>query len=535
IIVSGSGNLKLLTAPAVAFPKDFEVYDPKVTENFKPGQGGMVGTKVFEYLAVPRNVGKYTIPAVTFSYYDTNSDSYKTLYTQSYELQVEKGKGSVSKQNSNDFTEMEQIATDIRYIKKGEAHTVSSDNAWGSVLQVLTYLVSFLIFVTFMLIYRKQALENANLALTKGKRANKMAGKRLKTAKKLLDKHDYDAFYDEVIRALWGYVSDKLTIPTAQLTKENVSLKLLERGATEATTNLFLGALDECEFAKYAPGDKNKVMDEMYGQTIQLISQLEEELKVAKKKTPMMTCLLIFFLAFAGTTGAFAQTQKPQADSAYAQNNYLKAAALYEAALKQGKSPEVYYNLGNCYYRLDHLSQSLLAYERAALLAPSDKDIQANLKFVRAQTPDKVTPEVSIFYEMWWNTARSSLDLATWTWFGVFSFIFFLGFAFLYFVTPSVRWKKIGFFVGVFCLVVCLVTNAFAYGQYQKLTRRNWAIITAPSVTVKSSPSDTGTDLLLIHEGSKVKITDDSMKGWREIQLEEGKVGWIKVNELEVI
>jgi len=535
IVVSGSGNLKLVTAPTVAFPKDFEVYDPKVTENFKPGQGGMVGTKVFEYLAVPRNVGKYTIPAVTFSYYDTGSDSYKTLHTQPYEVQVEKGKGSTSQQGAHDFTEMEQIATDIRYIKKGEAHTVSSDYAWGSALQGLAYLLSFLIFVTLMVIYRKQALENANMALTKGKRANKMAGKRLKTAKKLLDKHDYDAFYDEVIRALWGYVSDKLTIPTAQLTKENVALKLVERGATETTTNLFLGALNECEFAKYAPGDKNKVMDEMYVQTIQLISKLEEELKGAKGKSPVMTCILVLFLAFAGTTGVFAQSQKAQADSAYAQNNYQKAAILYQYLLKQGKSPEIYYNLGNCYYRMDHLAQSLLAYERAALLNPSDKDIQANLDFVRAQTPDKAMPGTSIFYEMWWNSARSSLGLATWTWLGALSFAMFLGLTFLYFVTSSVRWKKIGFFAGVFCLVVCLVTNAFAYGQYQQLTHRHWAIITAPSVTVKSSPSDTGTDLLLIHEGYKVEITDDSMKAWREIQLEEGKVGWIKVSDLEVI
>lgn len=277
ITVSGTGNLKLITAPHVEFPKDFDVYDPKTSEDIKPSSNGMVGKKVFEYLAIPRNVGKYTIPAVAFSYFDTQTNSYKTITTQPFTLNVSKGKYN-SSTHVRDYTD--EVTTDIRYIKKGEiGESSSSVELWGSLIFWLAYLIPAAVFIILLTIYRKQAFENANIAYARVKKANKAAIRRLRTAEKLLKQKQYDAFYDEVIRALWGYVSDKLTIPTSELTKENIAYKLSQKGVGEETNSLFIRTLDDCEFAKYAPGDKNKAMDQTYSAAIRIITQLENEIK----------------------------------------------------------------------------------------------------------------------------------------------------------------------------------------------------------------------------------------------------------------
>lgn len=278
VTISGTGNLQLITAPEVHFPADFEVYDPKVTENFKPTPNGMEGKKVFEYLAIPRNAGEYTIPGVTFSYFNPQTKSYKTQTTQPFKLDIAKGKGSASS-NVRDYTE-EDVVTDIRYLKKeGDGSFTSGLVFWGSTGFWLAYLLPLALFVALLIIYRKQAIENANVAYAKKKKANKAAIRRLKTAAKLLRQKEYDAFYDEVIRALWGYVSDKLTIPTSELTKENVSQKLSAKGVGEENTSLFIRTLSDCEFAKYAPGDKNEAMDQTYAAALRIITQLDNEIK----------------------------------------------------------------------------------------------------------------------------------------------------------------------------------------------------------------------------------------------------------------
>lgn len=279
VTVSGTGNLKLITAPVIDFPKEFEVYDPKASEDFKPSSNGMEGKKVFEYLAIPRNTGTYTIPGITFSYFNTQTNSYRTLTTQPFTLEVSKGKGGGSG-NVRDYTQASEVATDIRYIKKGgDDLFVSGLSLWGSVGFWLAYLIPFALFSTLLFIYRKQAIENANVAYAKEKKANKMAIRRLKMADKLLRQKKYDAFYDEVIRALWGYVSDKLTIPTSELTKENVAQRLSDKGVGEESTSLFIRTLSDCEFAKYAPGDKNEAMDQTYAAALRIITQLANEIK----------------------------------------------------------------------------------------------------------------------------------------------------------------------------------------------------------------------------------------------------------------
>ncbi len=279
VTVSGTGNLKLITAPEIDFPADFEVYDAKVTEDLKPTPNGMSGKKVFEYLAVPRNAGNYTVPGVTFSFFNPQTQRYQTEKTQSFDLDIAKGKGS-STASVQDFTEQSKVATDIRYLKKENRVSFSPGvNLWGTTGFWLAYLVPFGIFGVLLGIYRKRAIENANVAYAREKKANKAAIRRLKTADKLLHQKKYDAFYDEVIRALWGYVSDKLTIPTSELTKENVAQKLAAKGVSAENTSLFIRTLEDCEFARYAPGDKNEAMDQTYASALRTITEIDNEIK----------------------------------------------------------------------------------------------------------------------------------------------------------------------------------------------------------------------------------------------------------------
>lgn len=282
LIISGVGNLKLINNPEVAFPKDFETYDPKVDNKFSLTKEGLSGSKVIEYLAVPRSAGTYKIPSVDFSYFDLKTKSYKTLKTEEYEVKVEKGAGNADQVIAN-FTNKEDLkvlGNDIRFIKMGDtALTPKGNFLFGSLAYYLWYIIPFCLFIVFVIIYRKQAIENANVAKVRTKKANKVATKRMKLAGKLLTENKKDQFYDEVMRALWGYISDKLNIPVSKLSKDNIEYELNKYGVQADLIKEFIEALNQCEFARYAPGDENAAMDNVYSSAIDVMSKMENSIK----------------------------------------------------------------------------------------------------------------------------------------------------------------------------------------------------------------------------------------------------------------
>ncbi|KAB6201311.1 BatD family protein, partial [Bacteroides xylanisolvens] len=223
LVISGTGNLKLISNPEIKFPDDFEVYDPKVDNQVRLTREGLTGNKVIEYLAIPRHAGTYKIPGVSFSYFDIRSKSYKTLKTEEYVINVEKGAGNADQVIAN-FTNKEDLKVlgeDIRYIKQNEVTLQPKGSFfYGSMTYWLFYIIPALAFIIFFIIYRKQAAENANVAKMRTKKANKVATKRMKLAGKLLSENKKDAFYDEVLKALWGYISDKLNFPVSRLYKD---------------------------------------------------------------------------------------------------------------------------------------------------------------------------------------------------------------------------------------------------------------------------------------------------------------------------
>ena len=282
LVISGTGNLKLISNPEIKFPDDFEVYDPKVDNQVRLTREGLTGNKVIEYLAIPRHAGTYKIPGVSFSYFDIRSKSYKTLKTEDYVVNVEKGAGNADQVIAN-FTNKEDLKVlgeDIRYIKQNEVTLQPKGSFfYGSMTYWLFYIIPALAFIIFFIIYRKQAAENANVAKMRTKKANKVATKRMKLAGKLLSENKKDAFYDEVLKALWGYISDKLNIPVSRLSKDNIEEKLRNHGVNEELIKEFLNALNDCEFARFAPGDENQAMDKVYSSSIEVISKMENSIK----------------------------------------------------------------------------------------------------------------------------------------------------------------------------------------------------------------------------------------------------------------
>ena len=287
LTINGTGNMKLVSAPEVKFPHDFEIYDPKIDDNYQLTADGLSGTKTIEYLAIPRHAGNFTIPPIEFKYFDIKSESYKTLKTDAYTLKVNKGDGSSANQQViADFTNKESVkvlGTDILFIKTGDSALMQKGKYFfGTTAYYLWYIIPFVLFIVFVVIYRKQAVENANVARVKTKKANKVATKRMKLAGKLLSENKVNEFYDEVLKALWGYISDKLNIPVSKLSRDNIEAELAGHGVSEELIKEFIGALSECEFARYAPGNQNEAMDKVYSASVDVISKMENSIKTLK-------------------------------------------------------------------------------------------------------------------------------------------------------------------------------------------------------------------------------------------------------------
>ena len=282
LIISGTGNMKLVKTPEVKFPADFEVYDPKVDNKFTLKTGGLSGNKVIEYLAIPRHAGNYTIPPVEFSYFDIKSGTYNTLATPEYTLKVAKGSGtSVSAPVSYvSKEELRLLGQDIRYINLGEAkYRVKGEYLYGTTRYWLWYIIPFAVFVVVVLVYRKQAVENANIVKMKNKKAGKVATRRLKVAKLKMQQKDKSGFYDEILKALWGYLSDKLCMPVSELSKDNIVTKLAKYQVSEDLTKECVDLVSECEFARYAPMLSDSVEDKVYDKVAALMNQLENAIK----------------------------------------------------------------------------------------------------------------------------------------------------------------------------------------------------------------------------------------------------------------
>ena len=530
IIVSGTGNLKLIKQPVVNLPKDFDKYEPKVTDKSKLTTNGIEGSMVYDLLIVPRHQGQYEIPPVEFTYFDTAENAYKTVKSESFTLDVAKGSGAGA---VNDFSgqDLQELNKDIRYIKTGSTNQHSlNDFFFGSSAYWISLCLLAVVFVSLFVIFRQRAIDNANVTKARGKKANKVATKRLKKASRLMADNKPGEFYDEVLRALWGYVGDKMNIPVEQLSHDNISMRLAERNVDETVISQFIGALDECEFERYAPGDPKGNMNKVYEKAMTAIEKIEGSMKKRRTAAKATVLLLLLFLPLSGHA-----VTKAEADSAYIRGQYQQAIKDYEMLLKQGASADLYYNLGNAYYRSENITRAVLNYERALLLSPGDRDVRFNLQIARAKTIDKIVPESEMFFFTWYRSLVNLMSVDAWAWTALIALALLIVLLLVYLFSERIWLRKIGFFGGFVLLILFALSNLFAWQQKQDLLFRKGAIVISPSVTVKSTPAKNGTDLFILHEGTKVSITDGTMKGWMGIRIADGKEGWIESNMIEEI
>ena len=528
VVISGIGNLKLIKQPVVAFPKDFDKYDAKITDKTKLTPNGVEGNMIYDFLVVPRNQGKYTIPAIEFIYYDTSSNSYKTIKTQPFELIVEKGDGSNASANyaTAKDEDIHPIKTGKMKITGAEGMFFNSTNYW----LILCLLIAA--FIVLLVVFRKRAIENADIVKLRSKKANKVATKRLRKADKLMRQNHYGEFYDEVLRALWGYVGDKLNIPVSELSRDNISERFHEHNVDEETITKFVGAIDECEYARYAPGDAAGNMNKTFTSAMSAITQIEDSMKNRKKINTHGWMLLLVALLLPLTANA---VTKADGDNEYSRGNYQQAIRDYEELLKQTKSADLYYNLGNAYYRTDNITHAVLAYERALLLSPGDDDIRFNLQMARSKTIDKITPRSEMFFVTWYRALVNITSVDGWADIALLSMVLALILALVYLFASRMLFRKIGFFGGVAMLTLFLLCNLFAWHQHAILTERTGAIIVSSSATLKATPTQQAKDNGVLHEGTRVDIIDDTMRDWKCVRLADGREGCLQSNKIEKI
>lgn len=530
IVIGGAGNLKLLQQPKADFPQSFDVYDTKVKDKTRLTNSGIEGNIVYDLLAVPRKEGDYTIPPVSFTYFDMKTQAYKTISTHAFKLKVKPGDlaGSVS-----DFTEKQG---DIRPIKSGS--TVFENDAdffFGSMGWWTTVCLLFILLFAVYYMFRNRAQINADLHHSKRKNANKVATLRLQKADQLMLQGDSSKFYDEVLHALWGYIGDRLNMDAEQLNRENVIGKLSEQGVDDDTIRRFVGAIDECEYERYAPGDTkgnmNRTIEAAMTAIMQIENAMEQHLK-GNRSSKMMGILLLMLCLMSLPTQA---VTKQTADKEYEQGHYLQAVKDYNTLLQQGVSADVYYNLGNAYYRLDEIPQAILSYERALLLAPGDGDIRFNLQMARAKTIDKITPQTEMFFVTGYRALVNFMSVDAWATLGIAALVLLIVSFAVYLVSRNHTRHMAGRYCSMAFGCLFLLSSLFAWQQKQQLESHCGAIVMGSSVPVKKSPDSASPDQFVIHEGTKVFIKDRGVTGWLLVQLEDGREGWLAAQQIEEI
>ena len=538
ITVSGTGNLKLLKEPVVEVPSDFDKYDAKVTDKSKLEATGLTGSMQYDILIVPRNKGQYTIPGIKYIYFDTTTRAYKTIETQPMQLTVTPGAGGgavtdYAQRNDNDIRD---IITD-RSVRE-----TPEDVVFGTTAYVIVNLLIVAVFIALLIIFRKRAMMLADVTAMKGKKANKVAVKRLKKAAKLLAQKKQNEFYDEVLRALWGYVGDKFAMPVEQLMRDNITEKLTQRAVDPNVVATFIEALDECEYARFAPGDSDGNMQKTYDKAAEAIMQIENHVKTTKKAkngvATMLLALMMPMLTMVVPMKAMAaETSLPaaNADAAYRAADYRKALTLYQQDLQQGETMATYNNMGNAYFRMGNIPMAIYSYEKAHILAPMNDDVAHNIEIARKKTADRLQPESVMIFGKWYKAAVMSHSIDTWSYTATAALVVALLLFLVYLFVGSMVVKRFAFYSYTVLVALFLIANFCAWQRKAIIEAHDTAIVMQKEIHVKSSPTDKAPDACIVHEGTKVRITDKDMKQWYAIKLADGREGWIEAKAVKLL
>lgn len=546
VTVSGTGNVSLLSAPSVKFPHDMEVYDTKVTD--KSSKSSLSGSKQYEFPFIPRSYGDFTIDPLSYSYYDVDAGKYVTLKTAPLSFHVEKvaesSNGGVVV-SSVQQSDVRNIGKDIRFIyTKNPSLSAKGHFFVGSALFYVLALLVVALAVACWFVFRGVASRRADVVGNRNRKATKKALKRLRLAESYLEKNLYSAFYEELHKSMIGFISDKLNMPVTELNKENISARLSDGGVSEDTIDAFVGLIDDCEFARYSPSGSSDDMRSNYDKAVSLISEIDSNMKSVKKHSSSAVSAMIALLLMAAVpyaADAQAKEDYPQqlweeANAAYADGRWSDAVTKYEMIASTGlESPQLYYNLGNAEYKSGSLAGAILNYERALKVDPSFADARYNLEFVESQTQDRIDSVPEFILKTWTKKLCYLMDSDGWAILFIVLLAVTAAMLLLFLMAPSVTGKRTGFISAIVFFLLAAASLGFSVYQKVDYSVHDEAVVMKPVISVKSSPSsDAGTDLFILHEGTKVRVMD-SVGDWVNVEISDGRQGWVNAAEVEVI
>lgn len=543
--IRGKGNVSLLEEPDVTFPPDFEVYDTKVSESIDKASGGMSGSKTYEFPFIPRSAGDFAIAPVKYSYYDIDAGKYVTKETALIPFSVAKGNESdaasgpavvpgVTRRGVADLNQ------DVRFINTRDLKLAAKGDFFAG--SAMFWILAAVIFMAGALAYaafRFVAARRADIAGSKNRGATKMAKKRLHKASEYLAQNLYSAFYEELHKALIGYVSDKLNMSFADISKDRIAEELSSRGVPETVTDRFVALVDACEFARYSPDSGNAAMAAHYRDAVDVVSSIDSYMKTKKKTGAAATAvaLLMLMLPVSGhAADSYVDSLFMSANAAYTEGRWSDAVSAYSSIENMGlESPALYCNLGNAYFKSGDVAKAVLYYERALKSDPSYSDARYNRTVVSDFIQDRIEPVPEFILKTWTRDLCYALDSDAWAAAGLVFLFVTVAALLLFLLSASVGLRRTGFFSAIVFFLLAAMSLTFSFWQKNDYSRKDGAVIMAPVVSVKSSPSaETSTDLFILHEGTKVVILDE-VGDWRNIELADGRQGWMLSRDMEII
>lgn len=541
VTVTGKGNVSLLEPPHVVFPPDMEVYDTKIVSNMAPG--GMSGSRKYEFPFIPRSYGDFVIEPVKYTYYDVAAKKYVTLETQPVKIVVEKGEDYeqssspvISGMNRKDVKDLD---SDIRYINVKDHGLVPKGRFFfaSASFWILASLMGFLALALWLTL-RKMAVRRADVAGTRNRKATKMARRRLQLAETFLKQDLYTAFYEELHKALLGFISDKLLIPVAELSRDRISDDLRAGGVPDESVDTFIRILDACEFARYSPSTGNDTMSAHFAEAAEVISAIDSSMKTGRSSSrhALLAAVLLTVPLGADAADAYVDSLWNAANMAYSEGRWEAAVADYSMIADMGlESAALYCNTGNAYAKNGNVPMAILYYERALKVDPSYEDAQFNLALMNSRIQDRIDPVPEFFLKKWMNDVSYLMDSDAWAVLSLVLLGAMLAMLLLFLLSPSVAGRRTGFFVALALFVMMSFSIGFSMSQKRAYMNADKAIVVRPVVSVKSSPSsEASKDLFVLHEGTKVRIVDQ-VGSWNNIELADGRRGWLPAGDMETI
>ena len=538
VTVSGKGNVTMLSAPKINFPTDFDVYDVKTTDRTEANGTG--GSKVFEYPFIARSYGDFTVGPIKYSYYDISKGAYVNTEAPAVTIKVSSDGFDASAQAGGVVgggvrQGVKDIGSDIRYIATGNPGLKKAGSFFVSSWPFYAILAAIVaLFFILCAVFSKVRERRADVAGTRNRKANRMATERLRRSKDYLKQGLVGAYYEELHKAVMGYISDKLTMPVSDLSKDNICETLAARGVQQPVIDRLMNIISTCEAARYAPDYTPEQMEDQYKEALETITDIESGVKrgakAAKKAVAVIAALLFGISAFAANEPLW-----DDAAADYAAGNWDQALEKYLQIERMGQTSDLLcYNIANSYYKTGQLGEAILYWEKALKLNPANADARFNLDIARESVLDRIEVVPEFILIKWVRDVKYLLSSNAWAWVALALMLLvavcLLGFRF--FAARGAR--TLSFVVACILFVLALASFLFSVSERHDVMARDSAIVMIPVSSVKSSPGEDGKSLFILHEGTKIKLLD-TLGEWYKVEISDGRQGWMRAGDVEAI